>query len=116
MSKTDRVILNHKGEPISPGLTFSHDGNDFFYRQIDHQKAFQEGPATAFKAISVDLSDKNNAIWVAMAALAEDIYSRNPEGGHKFFDLVSSLDMHIVDVKQRLFSIKEILEKTLDKK
>lgn len=108
-------LLGPDGKPIKRSLSIEYAGKRYPYRVVDQDvlAATKVDPITGFMGCLVQMGDMNNLTWLAMLALAKDIYSRQPDGSRYFEDLVKEINMNIIDMERSSTSIADELKKIL---
>lgn len=112
MGQNKDTLLGPDGKPIPKGVTIKYNGKIYPYR-IVNQEVFAIAkiePQVAFMGLLVQMGDMNNLTFLAMLALAKDIYSRQPEGSRHFEELVKQLNMNIIDIERNSTSMTEELK------
>ena len=106
-------LLGPDGKPIPDAQAVKYNGHTYPYRVIN-QEVLQHvkiDPMIGIMAIAVQMGDQNNLLWLALAALAKDVYSRQPQGSQEFLQLAKELKLNIIDVDRNSTDIAEELSK-----
>lgn len=105
-------LVGPDGKPIPKALMVEVDGKRYPYRIVNQEvfAASKMDPQIGLMAVLVQAGDMNNLTFLALLALAKDLYSRQPEGTRHFEDLVKQLNMNIIDVDRNDTSMTEELK------
>lgn len=105
-------LLGPDGKPIPRTVTVKVNGKSYPYRVVNQEvfAASKIDPQVGLMAVLVQAGDMNNLTFLAMLALAKDIYSRQPEGTRHFEELVNQLNMNIIDIERNSTSMTEELK------
>lgn len=87
-------------------------GKQYLYRMVDRGTFDPKIPGhKPFCLLIMQESDVQNVLWLAMQALARDIYSRKPSGSREFQQLCSDVGVEIRDAHGGAVNIAEDLAK-----
>lgn len=109
-------LLGPDGRAIPETLCVTYDGKKYPYRVIDEEvfASIKTDPMIALLGVVVQMGDQNNLLWLALLALAKDIYSMHPGPNptrptREFESLAKQLNLNIIDMERNSTSIYDEL-------
>ena len=109
MSNAD--LLGPDGKPIPKTLSVRYGDRYYPYRIVSAEQLNTVDPRVGLLGVLVQVGDQTNISWLALLALAKDIYSRQPEGSRHFQTFASEIGLTIVDGKRQELSVADELKK-----
>ena len=120
----ENKLLGPDGRPVPETPCVEYDGKKYPYRVIDEEvfASMKVNPMIGLMGVVVQMGDQNNLIWLAMLALAKDIYSRDSLNvdaetmtkiapTREFESLAKQLNLNIIDMERNAMSIADELKK-----
>jgi hypothetical protein len=105
-------LVGPDGGPIPKKLSVRYGDRYYPYRVVSAEQLNDvKDPRLGMLGVLVQVGDQTNISWLALLALAKDIYSRQPEGTRHFQDFASELGLVIIDGKRQELSVAEELKK-----
>jgi hypothetical protein len=91
------------------GTAVKWQDRTFVLRMVDPSKIGpQTGPEQLAEAIRISMTDQIQMIWLSMAALAKDVYSRG-EGTREFEAIVKQLGLKLADIEGKPLDVGGVL-------
>ena len=114
-------LLGPDGKPVPQTMCVEFDGRVYPSRVVDKEVLNQKDPRVALMGVLVQMGDTDNLMWLAMLALAKDIYARDPKPSmgaltgpalpREFQRVAQQLGMVIIDRDRNELNVGEELSK-----
>lgn len=104
-------LLGPDGLAIPKTVCVEYQGKLYPSRVVNASVLNNKDPRVAMLGVLAQMGDSDNLTWLALMALAKDIYSRHPAGTREFQDVAKQLGLVLIDRDRNEIDIAAELSK-----
>lgn len=104
-------LLGPDGKAIPKTVCVEYDGRLYPSRVVNEAVINHKDSRVALIGVLTQIGDSDNLTWLALLALAKDIYTRQPEGSREFQKVAHQLGLILIDKDRNETDIADELSK-----